>query len=211
MSLPVEKGAPGAPHLTRRGRRKREVRDRIVEAAVALFEKNGPQNTKVDEICEVADVAQKTFFNHFATKQHLVSEIASTFLGELLTILDELRQSERPVDERLLVFFERLADRCEEAGPMHRELVLEMIRVAHMQRAEPMQSRFLHDAFRSLLQDRTTELRAGQNIETLTEMVVGTFYVLMLNWVSLERYPLRERSVAAGRFLAESLTSPSGR
>ncbi len=194
-----------APDLTRRERRKREVRERILDAAVELFEGQGPQATKVDEICELADVAQKTFFNHFATKQHLVSEIATTFLGNLFATVDELRQGSGSPAERLETFFSMLPDRCEEAGPMHRELVLEVIRVAHLQHAEPEQARFLHDAFRSLLEDRRGQLRSDYNIETLTEMVVGTFYVLMLNWVSLDDYPLRERAQAAGKFLAAAV------
>ncbi len=195
--------------LTRRERRKREVRDRILEAAETLFEKQGPQATKVDEICELADVAQKTFFNHFATKQHLVSEIAASFLGRLFVALDELRQSEDTAGQRLTTFFADLADRSEAAGPMHRELVLEVIRVAHLQHHEPAQMRFVHDAFRSFLEGSHGELRADHQIETLTELVVGTFYVLMLNWVSIDDYPLHERSVAAGRLLADAVTTQS--
>ncbi len=207
MSHPAHSQHDDSTDLTRRERRKREVRDRIVEAAVTLFEKHGPQATKVDEICEVADVAQKTFFNHFATKQHLVSEIATTFLANLFTTLDELRQSSGSASERLNSFFSSLAERSAEAGPMHRELVLEVIRVAHLEHHEPVQMRFVQDAFRAFLDDCRDELRSDHQIETMTEMVVGTFYVLMLNWVSIDDYPLHERSVAAGRFLAESLTT----
>ncbi len=54
-----------APELTRRERRKREVRGRILAAAVGLFDERGFGATKVAEICERADVAHKTFFNHF--------------------------------------------------------------------------------------------------------------------------------------------------
>ncbi len=206
MALPAHSPDDSA-ELTRRERRKREVRDRIVDAAVALFEKQGPQATKVDEICERADVAQKTFFNHFATKQHLVSEIATTFLESLFATLDELRQSAGSASERLTQFFSGLAERSEEAGPMHRELVLEVIRVAHLEHHEPAQMRFVQDAFRAFLEDCRDELRPDHPIETLTETVVGTFYVLMLNWVSIDDYPLHERSTAAGRLLAESLTT----
>ena len=50
---------------SRRERRKLEVRERIVEAAIALFDEQGFEATKVADICERADVANKTFFNHF--------------------------------------------------------------------------------------------------------------------------------------------------
>lgn len=207
MALPAQaRRQEDGTDLTRRQRRKREVRARIVEAAVRLFEKQGPQETRVDEICELADVAQKTFFNHFPTKQHLVGEIAATFLQDFFAAIAELRASNAKAAKRLTALFASLADRCEAAGPMHRELVLEMIRSAYQDRHEAEQTHVIHDAFRSLLEDCRDELRADQDIETLTEMVVGTFYVLMLNWVSLDDYPLRKRSVAAGRFLANALT-----
>src|SRR5262249_15784741 len=53
---------------SRRERRVREVHDRIVGAARERFAAHGVEIVKVDEICEAADIAQKTFFNHFPTK-----------------------------------------------------------------------------------------------------------------------------------------------
>ncbi len=58
---------PRADHsdLSRRERRKLEVRNRILEASTTLFEAKGLEATTVVEICERADVAHKIFFNHF--------------------------------------------------------------------------------------------------------------------------------------------------
>ena len=80
-TVPIDKFAPvtAAPlthDLSRRERRKLEVRGRILKAAGDLFTQHGFQATKVAEICEQADIAQKTFFNHFPSKQHLLREIA---------------------------------------------------------------------------------------------------------------------------------------
>ena len=63
---------------TRRERRKHELRERILEASRELFDAQGVATTTVAEICERADVAQKTFFNHFETKPQLLREIAET-------------------------------------------------------------------------------------------------------------------------------------
>jgi monoterpene epsilon-lactone hydrolase len=71
------------PALTRRERRKIEMRERILEAAVALFDEHGFAATKVSEICEQADIAHKTFFNHFPSKQDLLSEIARERLNSV--------------------------------------------------------------------------------------------------------------------------------
>ena len=62
--------------LSRRERRKREVRDRIMRAAMKRFIRQGFDDTRVDEIAQDADVAQKTFFNYFPTKQDLFHQLA---------------------------------------------------------------------------------------------------------------------------------------
>jgi AcrR family transcriptional regulator len=97
----------------RRERRKREVHDRIVEAAVALFEKQGFDTTTALEIADSADVAEKTFYNHFPTKQHLIEELARESLERAMEILREAQKSGGSPAERLLHFFDRAADEAE--------------------------------------------------------------------------------------------------
>ncbi|MFP8874097.1 MAG: TetR family transcriptional regulator [Myxococcota bacterium] len=58
--------------LGRRERRKLETRARIVAAATELFVEKGFPATKVAEICARVDIAHKTFFNYFPSKQHLL-------------------------------------------------------------------------------------------------------------------------------------------
>jgi TetR/AcrR family transcriptional regulator, cholesterol catabolism regulator len=53
----------------RRARRKQETRERIVDAAVELFVRQGYDATTVDQIAAAADVARGTFFNHFPGKE----------------------------------------------------------------------------------------------------------------------------------------------
>lgn len=56
----------------RRDRRKREVRERILTAAEALFKEKGFDGVSMDEIAAVADVARKTLFNHLQSKEAAV-------------------------------------------------------------------------------------------------------------------------------------------
>jgi AcrR family transcriptional regulator len=198
--------------LTRRDRRKLEVRNRILDAAMALFDQRGVGATKVAEICERADVAHKTFFNHFPSKQHLLSEIARHALDLLLADIEDARAQPGATADRLRFFFERIADNAEAAGPMHRELLTEIIHVAHEAGTEPEQARKLHAAFGALVRDGIAagDLSGRHDPDTLTEMILGAFYVLMFNWANLDHYPLREHAVAAAGFLGESLSAAPG-
>ena len=107
MASTASRATPGP--TTRRERRVREVHDRILTAAIERFTAHGVESVKVDEICHAADIAQKTFFNHFPTKQHLLREIAEGFLHTLLAILEEARREGGTTAQRLERFFALVA------------------------------------------------------------------------------------------------------
>jgi len=206
-------GASPQCDLSRRERRKLEVRRRILDAAEALFDARGVSATRVAQICERADVAEKTFFNHFASKQDLLHELAAGALGRLLADIEQARKRPGTTRERLIAFFGCIADHTEEAGPMHRELLTEIIHVAHEARTEREQVRVLKDAFGALVSDGIAagDLTRRHAPETLTDMILGAFYVLMFNWAHLEGYGLRRHALAAARFLGDAMAAPPRR
>src|SRR5574342_583964 len=101
------------PGSTRRERRKFGLRARVLESAEILFDAQGVAATTVAEICERADVAQKTFFNHFASKQQLLRELAREALERLFVRLEEIRKRPGSTAERLSAFFRQIADDAE--------------------------------------------------------------------------------------------------
>lgn len=207
----VEGRLPPTEPLTRRERRKLEVRGRILDASLVLFEERGIDETKVVEICELADVAHKTFFNHFQSKRELLREIARQGLEELLEDIEEARKQPRSTAAQIQYFFEAIAANASNAGPMHRELLGEIVRAAHEVGNKPEQARKLHDAFGAIVRDGLVagDVTARHSAETLTEMLMGAYYVLMFNWANLPDYPLHERAIETGHFLADALTGSS--
>jgi AcrR family transcriptional regulator len=205
----VEAVREASSDLTRRERRKVEVRDRIVEAGIALFEERGFAATRVSEICARADIAHKTFFNHVPSKQDLLRAIARYSLEQLLADIDEARTRPGSTAERLRFFFHRIADNAEQAGPLRRELLNEIVHVAHDSGTEPEQARRLHAAFGSLVRDGLAggDLSTRHGADTLTEMIMCAFYVLMFNWANLDGYPLRRQAESAAGFLVEAMSA----
>jgi AcrR family transcriptional regulator len=192
----------------RRERRKLEVRGRLLAAAQALFEEKGVQAATVAEICERADVAHKTFFNHFPAKQDLVRAMAEESIELLLGEIEAARRGGSTTAERLKLFFESVARRASAAGPMHRDLLTGIIHAAQQADDEPANARRLHAAFAAIV---ATGIEAGEvtrahAAETLTDTILGTYYALMFNWANLDGYPIAERSRSAAAFLAEALS-----
>ena len=193
--------------LTRRERRKLEVRTRILEAAKALFTQQGFGETKVTEICERADVAHKTFFNHFPSKQHLIRELAGFGVENLLEDIESIRKQHRSTRDRLLALFEMVAVDTSEAIGMHRELLTEMVHAVHESPDKSEHARKFHDAFGAFVEDglELGDVTRRHDAETLTEMILGAYYVLMFNFANLDDFPIRKQARAAAQFLADAL------
>src|SRR5690242_2961615 len=74
---PIDGAAPG-----RRERKKIETRAALEAAALRLFEEQGYERTTVEEIAEAADVAVRTFFRYFQSKQQvLFGDVARDVAG----------------------------------------------------------------------------------------------------------------------------------
>src|SRR4051812_35787235 len=67
-----------------RERKKQQTRQRIAEAARTLFGERGFDHVTVAEVARVAEVAEATVFNYFATKEDLVYAGMETFESGVL-------------------------------------------------------------------------------------------------------------------------------
>ena len=83
------------------------ARDRLIDTAIALFNRHGFHATGVDRIVAVAKVAKKTLYAHFPSKEDLIlaalARKRAAFAGKFLPAV--LASSEQPRD-RLLSLFE---------------------------------------------------------------------------------------------------------
>jgi len=194
---------------SRRERRRLEIRSRVLDAALSLFEAQGYEATTVTEVAQRADIAYGTFFNHFPSKLHLLRELSDLALQNLFENLEELRKQPGSFGEHLIALFESSAERAVAKGPRVRELVGAMMALAFPETAG-QDDRRIRVAFRRILEDgiATGEVRAGVDLDTLTDVVVGTWYSMFLSWVHFDDYPLRERASGAARFLAATLVGP---
>lgn len=83
--------------LGRRDRKKNATRERLITEAARLFGSQGFDETTTTEIAEAADVAQRTLFRHFPTKE-------AVLFGDMVDLRLELRDAlaDRPADEPVL-------------------------------------------------------------------------------------------------------------
>ena len=196
---------------SRRERRRLETRDRILGAAGELFETQGYEATTVSEISRVADIAYGTFFNHFPSKLDLLRDLSDLALRDLFQSADEVTKKPGSFAERFVRLFEDAAERAEAMGPKPRELISAMITLAFPDSAVT-DDRRVRVAFQRFLEEGRAlgDIRSDVDLDTLVDVVVGTWYSMFLSWVHFEDYPLRDRVSAAAQFLATTLTAPNG-
>jgi AcrR family transcriptional regulator len=89
---------PPPAKLGLRERKKQQTRDRIAREALKLFAERGYDETTLAEIADAADVAPRTIFAYFDSKEDIVLCKELTFLDTLKTKLDERPTGTTTVD-----------------------------------------------------------------------------------------------------------------
>ncbi len=103
--------------------KKREKRERLLNASLKLFREKGYEQTKVADITRAAGVAKGTFFNYFPTKERVLLALGEQMLGRLGRVESQDIFQQKSTRGKVKAMFHALA-----AGlDADRELVKEMV------------------------------------------------------------------------------------
>jgi AcrR family transcriptional regulator len=204
---PTPTESPSTPG--RRERRRLEIRERLVEASRALFETKGYEDTTIAEICDRADVAYGTFFNHFPAKVDLLRVLVDRAVDSVLVGLETLAKQPGSITDHLVWLFEGAAQSFQGLSHQEHELLGRIQALAFLHGPEENDRRF-RAGFESYLRSHVEagRVRSDVPVETLAEVVGSTFASMSLSWVHFPDTPIRERAAAAARFLAASIAAP---
>lgn len=90
---------------TRRDRKKAEIRLRIVQCAMRLFRERGLENTTMESIAEVVDVAKRTLYSYFPVKESIVSAYWMNNAQQKSEMLPDLLECYPDTRSRLVAVF----------------------------------------------------------------------------------------------------------
>ena len=94
-----------------RERKKLETKQRILGAAVSLFQERGFDNTSFEEVAEEANVSRATVFNYFPSKRDLLRGIAIEELEKLQQVAEsELADVQGAIAKIRLVMGQLVSD-----------------------------------------------------------------------------------------------------
>jgi AcrR family transcriptional regulator len=190
--------------MNRTERRKQEVRERILSAAFELFLRQGVADTTIEDVCAHADVANRTFFNHFPSRRDMVGALAER---RLLNLHDTVfGRADRAIPARLIGVFDDIAATLATAGETYRELIGEMMSAAGY--GSRRGSRF-HETFVELVKEGVVrgEVHVRHDPDIIADIIVGALAGALVNWHVDATYPLTTNLHNLGVALADLLTA----
>jgi AcrR family transcriptional regulator len=152
-----------------RERKKRRTREAIVDSAMDLFEERGFEGTTVADIAERADIAPRTYFAYFPTKEDVVFADFEETLASLQARLGGRQPGETAIDALRAWLVDRLgeADFKDKRERCKRRLIRENPSLdAH--------ERHLHGQFQATLGEAIAEDVGGEPTDMRARMVAAS-------------------------------------
>jgi AcrR family transcriptional regulator len=100
----------GAKPIGRRERRAAETRVRLFRCALELIAERGLANVTVEDITEAADVGKGTFFNYFASKDHVLGVMSEIQVGKVREAAAQAATTSKSIHSVLQHLVRRLAE-----------------------------------------------------------------------------------------------------
>lgn len=152
---------PAYPTISRRERKKRDTRRRILDAAMQLMADTAFVDVRIEDICSAADVANATFFLHFPNKSALVLAYNDDVAAK---ISDQLAEVEATAAERLKKLLTIYLTEWGLQRHLMRQIVLEFI-------AQPASGASFNEVSPGLLGLVGQIIRDGQNSGEFTTRI----------------------------------------
>ncbi len=197
------------PVSSRREQGKVERRERLYEAALALFREQGYEATTVSQITRRAGLAKGTFFNYFPTKDAVLRYMGEREVGRLGAA--SLSGGGASPLARLRRLLAALAHSLEGDRPLVRLIFRNGISVPELLAGnaggfsvQPTAALLLRQA------QRSGELNPDLDPDTLAAALDALYLQQLVRWCeSAETYPLAERLTGMADLLLLGLSAPA--
>ncbi len=171
-------------------RKKAETKERIYEAAMELFLKQGYEETTVDQITARADVAKGTFFNHFPTKDAVLAYLGvkrTELLKEMLLHDNSEEQEEQKSNQEGILHYIHVLS---EINEQNKELTALASRELFKSNGSPTNRE--REGLETLKRVSVQILQRGQaqgefrqeaDMEQVAEAVIGIYFHTLNQWL----------------------------
>jgi AcrR family transcriptional regulator len=186
----------------RREKRKQEIRERIEEAAYALFKRHGIDEVSIEQICAGADVARRTFYGHYPNKQALLQAMSQSrvrFTADAM--VQRVMQAQADTPARVDAMISYMEENLASYTAVDRALIV----MAPGSLDDDSHLREVSDSLRDYLVELFARGQAEGDTSgafspaLLADMVMGTINTMIVNWAANPDYPITEKLEEARR------------
>ena len=180
--------------IGRREKRKIEIRGRIEDAAYLLFKTQGIEDTSIEQICEEADVARRTFYGYFPNKHALLGGLGvSRLYSQSEPMLHQLMSNFSTTKARLEAMIDYIESNFAGYEDVDRHLIL--LAPTTLANNTEQQREIGNSAIASftrliLAGQESGDARTEFSPEILASMIVGTLNTLTTSWAIDSDYPI---------------------
>lgn len=180
--------------IGRREKRKIEIRGRIEDAAYLLFKTQGIEDTSIEQICEEADVARRTFYGYFPNKHALLGGLGvSRLYSQSEPMLQQLMSNFSTTKARLEAMIDYIESNFAGYEDVDRHLIL--LAPTTLANNTEQQREIGNSAIASftrliLAGQESGDARTEFSPEILASMIVGTLNTLTTSWAIDSDYPI---------------------
>jgi AcrR family transcriptional regulator len=192
-----------------RERKKARLRQQIIDTSIRLFRKRGYESTRVEDIVQILEISQPTFFRYFPSKDAVLREVGRRGFNCIKEHLETELSSDATTAERLQRMYEDMAREVESDRPLWRAIVLsgamDPVRSPQMRRADEIACALL----RAVLQEgqKRGEVTKKFPPSHLAEFMESLYTTVVRRWaVDLSGpHSLNERVRSAVAFFLEGV------
>jgi AcrR family transcriptional regulator len=167
-----------------RERKKVRLRQEIIKTAVKLFRKRGYENTRVDDIVQILEISQPTFFRYFPSKDAVLREVGLRAFACIEERLESELSNQATTAERLRGMYQRMAREVEADRPLWRAVVLsgamDPVRSPDMRRPEEVTVSLLREIFAE--GQKRGEITRDFPVVHLAEFMEGLYNTIVRQW-----------------------------
>lgn len=167
-----------------RERKKARLRQQIIDTSIRLFRKRGYENTRVEDIVQILEISQPTFFRYFPSKDAVLREVGRRGYACIQEHLETELSSHAATAERLHRMYEGMAREVESDRTLWRAVVLsgamDPVRSPEMRRPEEIAVRLLRDILSE--GQKRKELSSVFPVAHLAEFMEGLYTTAVRRW-----------------------------
>lgn len=167
-----------------RERKKARLRQQIIDTSIRLFRKRGYENTRVEDIVQILEISQPTFFRYFPSKDAVLREVGRRGFSCIKEHLQTELSSDASTEERLKHLYEGMAREVQSDRPLWRAVVLsgamDPVRSPEMRRPEEITVSLLSEILAE--GQKRKEITKKFPVTYLAEYMEGLYTTVVRRW-----------------------------